>query len=64
VTDPTADKAACAGHDDFNIIARAGLFTVNFRSPYNSLHQISGFKTEHDAQAWVAEARHLAATYL
>src|SRR5271170_2791232 len=28
-----------------------GCFTVNFRSPNNALHQISGFKTEDDAQS-------------
>jgi hypothetical protein len=39
-----------------------GCFTVNFRSPNNALHQISGFKTEDDAQSWVKETRRLIAT--
>jgi hypothetical protein len=51
---------------EYNIYGRPGHFTVNFTSPYNSLHslhQISGFKSEHDAQAWIDETRLLAKTY-
>ena len=46
----------------YNIYGRPGHFTVNFTSPYNSLHQISGFKSEHDARAWIDEARLLEKT--
>jgi hypothetical protein len=47
---------------EFTIYGQPGCFTVNFRSPNNALHQISGFKTEDDAQSWVKETRRLIAT--
>ena len=53
----------CVASNEYNIYGRPGHFTVNFTSPYNSLHQISGFRSEHDAQAWINEARLLVKTY-
>jgi hypothetical protein len=60
---PVASRQYVASNE-YNIYGRPGHFTVNFRSPYNSLHQISGFKSEHDARAWIDEARLLVKTYL
>ena len=57
-----SDKDAFRSNNEFNIYGQPGCFTVNFRSPYNALHQISGFKTEDDAQSWVKETRRLIAT--
>jgi len=48
--------------NEYNIYGQPGYFTVNFTSPYNSLHQISGFKSEHDAQTWIDETRRLMKT--
>jgi hypothetical protein len=48
--------------NEYNIYGQPGYFTVNFTSPYNSLHQISGFKSEHDAQTWIEETRRLMKT--
>lgn len=48
---------------EYSIHGRPGHFTVNFTSPYNSLHQISGFQSERDAQAWIDETRLLVKTY-
>lgn len=61
--DLIASEDASVRPAEFNIVARAGFFIVNFRSPYNSMHQTNGLKTEEDARAWLAEARHLAGTY-
>lgn len=58
-----SDEPASVAHTQYNIYGRPGYFTVNFTSPYNSLHQISGFKSEHDAQAWIDETKLLIATY-
>ncbi len=63
MADSVTDKAAVSSTDAYNILGQPGFFTVNFTSPLNSLHQISGFKTEDDAQAWIAEARRLVGTY-
>jgi hypothetical protein len=49
--------------DDYIICGHTGYFTVSFTSPFNSTHQISGFKTEDDAQCWIAEAKLLVGTY-
>ena len=57
-----SDKNIFRYTNGFNIYGRPGCFTVNFRSPHNALHQISGFKTEDDAQSWV-KTRRLVATF-
>jgi hypothetical protein len=48
---------------EYNIYGQAGYITVNFKSPYNSMHQISGFKTEDDAKAWIAETKAMIGMY-
>lgn len=48
---------------EYNIYGEAGYITVNFKSPYNSMHQISGFKSEDDAKAWIAETKALIGMY-
>jgi hypothetical protein len=63
MTKNISDESAPPPPNEYNIYGRDGFFVVNFTSPYNSLHQISGFKTKDDAQAWIAEAKHLAETY-
>jgi hypothetical protein len=57
MTDSLSNKSALHPTTEYNVYGQAGCFTVDFTSSYNSIHQISGFKTEDDAQAWVAEAR-------
>ena len=57
------DEPAFMASDQYKIYGSPGYFTVNFTSPYNSVHQISGFKSEHDARAWIEEARLLIKTY-
>jgi hypothetical protein len=63
MTDSMSDKSALRPTTEYNIYGQAGCFTINFSSSYNTMHQISGFKTEDVAQAWVAEARLLVGTY-
>jgi hypothetical protein len=63
MTDSMSDKSALRPTTEYNIYGQAGCFTINFASSYNTMHQISGFKTEDVAQAWVAEARLLVGTY-
>jgi len=48
---------------EYNIYGEPGDFTAKFRSPYNSIHQISGCKTEDDARAWIAETKLLVSMY-
>ena len=57
MTDHVLDESVLRLPNEYNIYGQPGHFTVNFISPHNSIHQISGFKTEDDAQAWIAEAK-------
>jgi hypothetical protein len=63
MSDHTSDGHRPRSHDDYIIHGHVGYFTVSFTSPFNSTHQISGFKTEDDAQSWIAEAKLLIGTY-
>jgi hypothetical protein len=56
MTDSMSDSGALHSTTEYNIYGRAGCFTVNFASPNNLIHQVSGFRTEGDAQTWVSEA--------
>ena len=63
MAEPSSDESITQPFTEYNIVGQAGYITANFRSPYNSMHQISGFKTERDARAWIAEARLLIGRY-
>ncbi|MGD0104713.1 MAG: hypothetical protein ABSC06_11820 [Rhodopila sp.] len=58
-----SDDSASQLSAEYAIYGQPGDFTANFRSPYNSIHQISGFKTEDDARAWIAETKLLVSMY-
>ena len=58
-----SDESASVPLNQYVIYGNPGCFTVNFISPYNSLHQISGFKSKDDAHAWIEETKLLAGTY-
>jgi hypothetical protein len=64
MADRISDERPSLVPDQYRIQGQPGCFTVNFRSPYNSMHQISGFKSEDEAQAWIAEAKLLIGLYL
>jgi hypothetical protein len=55
----SGERTSTAAAERYHIYGEPGYFTVNFTSPHNSLHQISGFKTEEDAHAWIAETKKL-----
>jgi hypothetical protein len=64
MADRISDERDSIVSDQYKIGGQPGCFTVNFTSPYNSIHQISGFKSEDEAQAWIAEAKLLIGMYL
>jgi hypothetical protein len=57
------ETIATTSASPYTIYGEPGCFTVKFTSPHNTLHQFSGFKSEDDALAWIAETRVLAQTY-
>jgi hypothetical protein len=57
------ETSATTTTSPYAISGEPGCFTVKFTSPHNTLHQFSGFKSEDEAQAWIAETRVLAQTY-
>ncbi len=62
MADHISGEPASIVRDDCNITAQAGYYAVNFVLPHNAIHQITGFKSEHDAKTWVAEVKHLVRT--
>jgi hypothetical protein len=63
MAEQSLDESSVCKLNVYNIYSQSGFFTVNFRSPYNSMHQISGFKTEDEAHAWIAETKLLMGMY-
>jgi hypothetical protein len=57
MADSNLDERALGQPKEFNIYGGMGCFTVDFPSPYNSIHQITGFKTEDAARDWIAETQ-------
>jgi hypothetical protein len=57
-----SERAAMVSNQ-YTICGQPGYFTVNFTSPHNAIHQITGFKSEDDAQAWIEETKRLVGTY-
>jgi hypothetical protein len=63
MADRISDERDSIVSDQYKIGGQPGCFTIHFRSPHNSMHQISGFKSEDEVQAWIAEAKLLIRTY-
>ena len=49
--------------DRYDIAGSPGQFTARFISPYNTLHQTSGFQTKDEALAWINETGKLTRLY-
>jgi hypothetical protein len=63
MAEPNVKDSVVHPTSEYNIYGKAGYITVAFKSPYNSMHQISGFKTEDDAKAWIAETKAMIGMY-
>jgi hypothetical protein len=61
MAESTPNQRSSVTESEYNIYGQPGYFTVNFTSPY--MHQMSGFQSEEDAQAWIAETKLLVETY-
>jgi hypothetical protein len=64
VADHQTNNRAARSSSEYEIFSDGGVFAVRFNSPFNSIHRMSGFKTEDDAQAWIAEAKLLMRTFV
>ncbi len=56
---PVPDEQTSNSFIERDITVDGDSFTARFTSPHNTIHQVSGFKSEDEAQAWMAEAQNM-----
>jgi hypothetical protein len=62
MNEQASNERAAMASNPYSITGEAGHYTVKFQSPHNAVHQVSGFKSEDDAQAWITDTRRITKT--
>ena len=57
------DEYRSVEREDSRVSCQNGFYTARVVSPFNSVHQITGFKSREDAIAWVSQTQFLADKY-